>query len=86
MRGKRTTMTRPTDILREYGNAVRGDWMDIDSQGVRDDLNTIATFIEDSGNGEMLPNDAISLRKLVGICQNEKGNWKDYCDSSCTEE
>lgn len=68
-------------ILREYGQAFRGDWSSavIDGRSVRDDMGEIASWIE----GDIYPGDA-AARVRLGICTEGKGHWTwPYCDDDC---
>ena len=76
-------MARPTDILREYGQAIRGLWSDLDGRCVRDNLDEIAKVIEDTNDAELSQEDAVCLREDIGICPAGKGHWTEFCDASC---
>ena len=70
-------------VLREYGQAFRGDWSSsaIDGREVRDDMDEIAGWIQSGG----YPGDDRARRHL-GICPHGKGHWSWlYCDEDCLE-
>lgn len=72
-------MSLPT-ILREYGEAFRGDWSPetIDGRSVRSELSDIATWIEGDYPGDE------AARERLGICPAGKGHWDWlYCDEDC---
>ena len=80
-------MIRPTDILREYGEAIRGRWTGLDGRCVRGDLNELAEIIEDTDNGDLSAYGGPEvIRQDLGICQYGHGHWSDECDESCAKE
>ena len=69
------------DILREYGQAFRGDWSPgaIDGRSVRDEMGDIADWVA----ADAYPGDA-AARERLGICPGGEGHWSwIYCDESC---
>lgn len=69
------------NILREYGQAFRGDWSPstIDGRSVRDEMAEIASWLE-TGN---YPGDS-AARQRLGICAAGNGHWSWlYCDADC---
>lgn len=69
-------------VLREYGQAFRGDWSStaIDGRSVRDEMGDIASWVEDPAT---YPGDK-SARERLGICPAGGGHWSWlYCDSEC---
>lgn len=72
-----------SDIICEYGQAFRHDWSDIDGRGVRYDMETIASFVDD-GKTILTENEAISLRTCLGLCPLGHGHWDCWCkDEGC---
>ena len=70
-----------TQLLREYGAAIRGHWGDLDGRSVRIDLEQISDWIEDP---ETFPG-VERARNLLAICPLGRGHWDYYCDERCTE-
>lgn len=71
-------------ILREYGQAFRGDWSSgaIDGRSVRNEMDDIATWIDTN----TYPGDE-AARERLGICPHGRGHWSLlYCDDDCAEE
>jgi len=66
-------------VLREYGQAFRGDWSDIDGRCVRDEMDEIAHWVETAG---AYPGDP-AARFLLGICPDKRGHWTWHCDEEC---
>lgn len=66
------------DVIRQYGHAMRGDWSEVDGRTVRDDMEEIASWIEN----DSYPGDAMA-RQVLGVCGMGDGhwcgNWKGYC-------
>lgn len=67
------------DILREYADAIRGNW-NIDGRTVKADLN----YLADSMTGrELTDKEAVELRLSSGLCPRGEGCWTGeaaYCD------
>lgn len=63
--------------LREYANAIRGDWGSIDGRSVKGDLNAIA----DALDGSLFPADdsLTAWRERLGICPSGEGHWTYHC-------
>lgn len=68
-------LTDVTAIIREYGEAIRGDWGSIDGRSVRSQLDELAHAVE---NPEVYEKD--NLRDKIGICLEGKGHWEWYCE------
>jgi hypothetical protein len=69
-------------VLREYGQAFRGDWSTgaIDGRTVRGEMSDVAEWIE---TPDTYPGDA-AARERLGICPAGKGHWSWlYCDDDC---
>lgn len=69
-------------VLREYGEAFRGDWSSdaIDGRSVRDELDEVAAWI---ASPDTYPGDA-GARERLGICPAGNGHWSWlYCDDEC---
>lgn len=72
-------------VLREYGQAFRGDWSSgaIDGRSVRDEMDDIAKWIETPSD---YPGDT-EARQRLGICPSGLGHWDWlYCDEECTND
>lgn len=72
------------NVLREYGQAFRGDWSSgaIDGRSVRDEMDDIAIWVE---KGAYPGDDA--ARDRLGICPAGQGHWAWlYCDDDCKNE
>ena len=71
------------DVLREYGQAFRGDWSSdaIDGRSVRAEMSDIATWV---GAPEWYPGDDKARARL---CPSGQGHWSWlYCDDDCNPE
>lgn len=67
-------------VLREYGQAFRGDWSPetIDGRSVRSEMEEIARWIEIGYPGD------VAARQRLGICPGGLGHWEwPYCDGDC---
>lgn len=70
------------EILREYGQAFRGDWSSdaIDGRSVRDEMDDIAGWLEVGFPGDK------PARERLGICPAGLGHWSWlYCDDDCKD-
>ena len=77
-------MTTISDIVRELGAAIRGDWGTIDGRSVRLSMDRIAAHIEAEGNAEMTDAEARQLRDNANLCLSGGGHWQMYCeDEDC---
>jgi hypothetical protein len=78
--------TDATTVLREYGQAIRGDWSDVDGRGVRADLDTLADWIDSPDTAPSLT----QMRDRVGVCPAGNGHWSGdwygYCTAACTDK
>ena len=82
-------MTAPR-VLREYGQAIRGDWAELDGRSVRSTLDDIAHWIEEPDD---YPGDE-TARRILGICVTGGGHWcgsyHGYCndlyDCGCPDD
>ena len=72
-------MNDSTAILREYAQAIRGDWGSIDGRSVRLNLNSIADWIDFV---EPFPG-RLRARLDLGICPAGFGHWDYHCSDSC---
>ena len=61
-------------VLREYANALRGDWGSIDGRSEKMSLNAIADAIVSNE-----PHTMESLRNAAGVCPAGGGHGTDYC-------
>lgn len=69
-------------VIREYGEAFRGDWSP-DAIGVRGDMNMITGWFEEPGT---YPGDP-EARNILGLCPARNGHWEWlHCDDDCTDE
>lgn len=69
------------NIIREYGQAFRGDWSSgaIDGRSVRDEMADVAQWLEE----DAYPGDE-AARQRLGICSAGEGHWSWlYCDDDC---
>lgn len=68
-------------IIKEYGQAMRGDWGIIDGRSVRDQLDDFAEQILNPSTTPAL------LRSSMGICPKGEGHWNwPYCaDYGCED-
>ena len=64
--------------LREYADALRGDWGSIDGRSEKASLNDLADAI-------LAPESktVTRLREDLGVCARGDGHWLDYCDEDC---
>ncbi len=62
-------------VIREYGQAFRGDWGSIDGRSVRDEMEDIAFWME----ADAYPGDE-KARERLGICPTGTGHWTQYCE------
>ena len=66
--------------LREYGQALRGDWSDFDGRSARAVLDDFAAELE--GNRE--PHTIEQHRAELGLCPDGNGHWdaprRGYCE------
>lgn len=76
-------------VLREYGQAIRGDWSEIDGRSVRIDMEEIARWVEDPSLLGALQHGGYeglrAARCAVGICPEGGGHWDHYCEDDWTE-
>ena len=77
-------MINLSDIIREYGEAFRGDWSSysIDGRSVLMEMNNIADLI-DNNTLTFTEDRANALRDDLGICPRGHGHWSHYCDDYC---
>lgn len=78
-----TTKTdiRPTDILNEWGEAIRGDWGSIDGRSCRAQLENLSDWINEHGNEPLTEEESIHLRGRVNICTRGGCHWGDWHES-----
>lgn len=65
-------------LLSEYGEAIRGDWSDLDGRDVRSALDDISELIDSDEKFEIEV-----LREELNLCPKGNGHWTDFCDGSC---
>lgn len=67
-------------VLREWADAIRGDWGSIDGRSVRADMNLMADTLlaanHDSGSQVTVR----ALRQTMGVCAVGGGHWEWYCN------
>lgn len=81
---KGLTVFQLTEVLREWAEALRGDWGSIDGRGCRSELETLAALI-DVAVEEPLKMTLAQVRDQVGICLHGGGHWISYCkDYDCS--
>ena len=68
------------DCLREYGEALRGSWGDIDGRTERAALQQLADAIE---NPELYSLN--TMRHILDVCPIGLGHWQEFCGSECAE-
>lgn len=67
-------------VLREYGEAFRGDWSMIDGRSVRSEMDQIARWLETDYPGDLI------ARAELGVCMQGNGHWQSWCsDYDCEE-
>lgn len=74
-----TQIAEIATLLREYGQAVRGDWADLDGRSVRYVLDEIA----DQLDGASIWTDLVTERRSIAICPSGLGHWQRYCTQGC---
>jgi hypothetical protein len=77
---KHVNVKEVADCLREYGEALRGSWGDIDGRSERAALHQLAEAIE---NPTLYSMDA--MRNTLDVCPLGLGHWQEFCDSECAE-
>lgn len=71
-----------TDILREYADALRGSWGEIDGRGEKEALYALAAAIEQVGPHEELDSvHTMALRNVMGLCLDGRAHWSHECDN-----
>ena len=70
--------------IREYGQAIRGDWGSIDGRSVRIEMNKLADAVEE---GNPSHRDIQWWRNELGICPHGCMHWTMYCEDypSCEQ-
>ena len=66
-------------VVREYGEAFRHDWSDVDGRSVRADMGVIADWLEAP---PLYPGDDQARARLC-ICPHGRGHWSGWCDDNC---
>lgn len=67
--------------LTEYGEAIRGDWSELDGRSVRGQLDYLSALLV----GETGADTTIEqVRSRLGICPQGGGHWTQYCGESYT--
>ena len=65
-------------LLREYGEAVRGDWAIMDGRMVQADAHILADAL-----GAPAPPDPGVLRYVLELCPAGGGHWTEHCSGAC---
>lgn len=76
------------DVLREYAQAIRGNW-NIDGRTVKADLDYLADQIEVNLHDELTDKELRELRLCSNICPRGNGCWTGdaaFCDKCEDEE
>lgn len=76
-------MKKLSEILNEYGQAIRGDWGTIDGRIVRRDLEIISNIMKGYGDKDLSKEQTLMLREDLGICLSGNGHWQEYCREGC---
>ena len=76
-------MSTVANLLVEYGNAMRGDWGDIDGRSVLSDLENMAGLVDLFGNQEIPDGLVVAARYSAYLCPAGNGHWRDWCDKDC---
>ena len=69
-------MSEAVKALREYAQAIRGDWGDIDGRSMRGELLAFADAIEGHGHHDW---SIERWRSDLGICPSGEGHWTRHC-------
>lgn len=70
-----------TQAMREYAQAIRGDWSDFDGRSERDVIEGWAAEI-DNPTGKTLE----QWRNELGVCPDGNGHWAGIRWGNCTPE
>jgi len=75
------TLEEVSEVLREYGSAIRGDWGSIDGRSEQGTIDCFAAAVT-------APNmyTAEELRSLADICPHGAGHWTWHCSTYCLED
>lgn len=76
------TKTKLSDIICEYGEAMRHDWSEIDGRCVRSDMETFASYI-DKEQFLLDEEETLQLRTMLDLCPHGQGHWSTWCDEDC---
>lgn len=75
------TIEEVAGVMREYGEAIRGDWGSIDGRSERSTIHEFAdAFLDPIGRT------VAELRSMADICPIGSGHWTEYCDDDCEGE
>ena len=69
-----------TQVLREYGLAMRRDWSHVDGRAVYADLMAAADVLDGA------PVSTEGLRHRLGLCAEGGGHWMDDLCDRCGKE
>ena len=68
-------------VMIEWGASIRGDWSNIDGRTCRDELESLAGYLQSD-----IKCDIRNIRYNSGICLDGNGHWREYCvDDGCNE-
>lgn len=73
-----TTNDIVASALREYGQAFRGSWSDIDGRAVLLDMEAFADALE--GVGSSAGYTIEEWRAYLGMCPYGGGHWTEFCN------
>ena len=66
-------------VMREYADAIRGDWGSIDGRSVKGDLLAWVAALSDKPGPEAQWTLA-EWRERMGVCATGGGHWTHFCD------
>lgn len=66
--------------LTEYGDAIQGDWGDLDGRTVNRHLGSLAALLRTPPDQ---PPTIQHLRTELGICPDGGGHWTEHCQDTC---
>lgn len=80
------TGLRVSDVLREYANALRRDWVDIDGRSEKVALGRLADAVDHYGTATLKQVDLVDLRIVVGVTPSGSGEWYDFSGENHEED
>ena len=79
------TFTETVMVLREFAEALRGDWGSIDGRSLQLSLNELAEEMVQAVNEGSASKSVAELRDAFGMCTNGRGHWSEHCEFLCKE-